>query len=147
MIEGIPTEHASRSANGKSVANGATNGTPASAFKTPLTSAKKSGHIKFDDDSAGGGEEDGVNGVPDTPRTGYVTAEEDFSDSSGHGNAESDDVDDDEAPENVSFQGGRQAAIVQAQERKWEVEILRDEQRAKRKANDARLRAQKKAKK
>ncbi|KAK9325049.1 hypothetical protein V1517DRAFT_336169 [Lipomyces orientalis] len=66
------------------------------------------------DDSAGGGEEDGVNGVPDTPRTGYVTAEEDFSDSSGHGNAESDD--DDEAPEDVSFQGGRQAAVVQAQE-------------------------------
>ncbi|KAK9321207.1 hypothetical protein V1517DRAFT_368563 [Lipomyces orientalis] len=141
----VSTPDTSRSANGKSVVNGATNGTPASAFKTPLTSAKKSGHIKFDDDSAGGGEEDGVNGVPDTPRTGYVTAEEDFSDSSGHGNAESDD--DDEAPEDVSFQGGRQAAIVQAQERKREVEILRDEQRAKRKANDARLRAQKEAKK
>ncbi|KAK9323116.1 hypothetical protein V1517DRAFT_345594 [Lipomyces orientalis] len=92
------------------------------------------GHIRFDDDSAGGGEEDGVNGVPDTPRTGYVTAEEDFIDSSGHGN-ESDD--DDEAPEDVSFQGGRQAAIVQAQERKREVEILRDEQCAKRKANDS----------
>ncbi|KAK9247639.1 hypothetical protein V1506DRAFT_531745 [Lipomyces tetrasporus] len=144
----------SRAANGKSVVNGATNGTPASAFKTPLTSTKKSGHIKFDDDNAGGGggggssdEEYGVNGVPDTPRTGYVTAEEDFSDSSEHENAESDDDDDDEAPEDVSFQGGRQAAIVQAQERKREVEILRDEQRAKRKANDARLRAQKEAKK
>ncbi|KAK9369668.1 hypothetical protein V1509DRAFT_618754 [Lipomyces kononenkoae] len=134
--------------NGK-LTNGIANGTPMSAFKTPPTqmSVKKSGHIKFDDD----GEENGVNGLADTPRTGYVTAEEELSDSSKEhdehdgGAEESDDPDD--APEDLSFQGSRQAAILQQRARTREGEVLRDQQRAKRKANDARLRAQKEAKK
>ncbi|KAK9240153.1 hypothetical protein V1525DRAFT_396119 [Lipomyces kononenkoae] len=129
--------------NGKAV-----NGTPMSAFKTPPTqmSVRRSGHITFDGD----GEENGVNGVADTPRTGYFTAEEELSDSSQQheehdGAEESDDTD--EAPEDVSFQGSRQAAILQQQATKRQVEIARDERRAKRKANDERLRAQKDAKK
>ncbi|KAK9387003.1 hypothetical protein V1515DRAFT_602598 [Lipomyces mesembrius] len=130
-------------ANGKDV----TNGTPMSVFKTPQTSVKKLGHIMFGDED--GGEEDGVNGMQDTPRTGYVTAEEELSDSSEKeelGNTEESD-DDDEAPEDVSFQDGRHAAILHEQGRRREVEVFREGQRAKRNAKDARLRAQKEAKK
>ncbi|KAK9432738.1 hypothetical protein V1505DRAFT_364509 [Lipomyces doorenjongii] len=139
----VSTPITNGTANGKVV----TNGTPMSMFNTPQTSVKKLGHIKFGDED--GGEEDGVNGMQDTPKTGYVTAEEELSDSSENeefGNAEESD-DDDEAPEDVSFQDGRHAAILHEQGRRREVEVFREGQRAKRNAKDARLRAQKEAKK
>ncbi|KAK9493517.1 hypothetical protein V1508DRAFT_415717 [Lipomyces doorenjongii] len=139
----VSTPITNGTANGKVV----TNGTPMSIFNTPQTSVKKLRHIKFGDED--GGEEDGVNGMQDTPKTGYVTAEEELSDSSENeefGNAEESD-DDDEAPEDVSFQDGRHAAILHEQGRRREVEVFREGQRAKRNAKDARLRAQKEAKK
>ncbi|KAK9354589.1 hypothetical protein V1523DRAFT_407615 [Lipomyces doorenjongii] len=139
----VSTPITNGTANGKVV----TNGTPMSMFNTPQTSVKKLGHIKFGDED--GGEEDGVNGMQDTPKTGYVTAEEELSDSSENeefGNAE-ESGDDDEAPEDVSFQDGRHAAILHEQGRRREVEVFREGQRAKRNAKDARLRAQKEAKK
>ncbi|KAK9331387.1 hypothetical protein V1520DRAFT_338081 [Lipomyces starkeyi] len=139
----VSTPTTNGTANGKVV----TNGSPTSVFKTPQTSVKKLGHIKFGDEE--GGEEDVVNGVQDTPMTGYFTAEEELSDSPEEeeiGNTEESD-DDDEAPEDVSFQDGRHAAILHEQGRKREVEIFREGQRAKRNAKDSRLRAQKVAKK
>ncbi|KAK9362878.1 hypothetical protein V1504DRAFT_447734 [Lipomyces starkeyi] len=139
----VSTPVTNGTANGKVV----TNGSPTSVFKTPQTSVKKLGHIKFGDED--GGEEDGVNGVQDTPMTGYFTAEEELSDSPEKeeiGNTEESD-DDDEAPEDVSFHDGRHAAILHEQGRKREVEIFREGQRAKRNAKDSRLRAQKVAKK
>ncbi|KAK9377768.1 uncharacterized protein V1513DRAFT_435201 [Lipomyces chichibuensis] len=140
----VSTPMTNGTSNGKVV----TNGTPTSVFKTPRTSVKKSGHIKFGEED--GGEENGVNGVQDTPMTGYFTAEEELSDSpekEEFDNTEESDGDDDEAPEDVSFQNGRHAAILHEQGRKREVEIFREGQRAKRNAKDARLRAQKVAKK
>ncbi|KAK9469638.1 hypothetical protein V1512DRAFT_256724 [Lipomyces arxii] len=98
---------------------------------TPKTPAFKRDHIKFDSDM-----------VFDTPATGYVTAQETLSVSE-----HDEGSDDDEAPEDVSFTGMRDAAVSEMRVREKQVEAKKDDERQKRKVRGEKVREQKNASK
>ncbi|KAK9378306.1 uncharacterized protein V2V93DRAFT_376318 [Kockiozyma suomiensis] len=113
--------------------------TPKSAYKTPKTAVS---HLKFTE--------------PDTPLTGYVTADEEFDEASEaddtaeilpkavqRNEVEQEASDDDEAPEDISFSGGRSKVLAAERARRADIEAAKTQERAKRVAKAEKLKEEK----
>ncbi|KAK7207026.1 hypothetical protein BZA70DRAFT_270228 [Myxozyma melibiosi] len=118
--------------------------------KTAAATPARKAHIKFSE--------------PETPLTGYVTAEEELSASEDeddddatpravpqpslqNDSGDSGDDDEDDAPEDVSFSGGKSSARAQSRARQLELETMKSQERAKRAAKAEKIKAEKESSK